>query len=236
MYLKCNNKGDGIATTEQEIQRARENDAVALYNIGEQYHKNRNFAKSFPWFYRAALLGHTDAQAEVGWMYERGKGVSRDNKHAVIWYNKAAPSGNMKAQYSLAYLYFWGHRAREDKKQALHWFKKAANNGNIDAMNWVGWMYRWGYGTTKNIPAAIEWYTKATNKGHTEAQFNLGFVYHYEIGVEDLQKAVNWYQKALDQNFERAKDKVKELNRKGYYAKEEQQGILITCCIYDDNY
>jgi TPR repeat protein len=60
-------------------------------------------------------------------------------------------------------------------------------------------------------------------------------VYHficlksYTVSVEDLQKAVNWYQKAAENNNQwDAKDRVKQLNKQGYYTKEdEQEGILI---------
>jgi TPR repeat protein len=44
----------------------------------------------------------------------------------------------------------------------------------------------------------------------------------------DLQKAVNWFQKAADKDYYNAKNRVQYFNEQGHYAKEdEQEGILI---------
>jgi TPR repeat protein len=117
----------------------------------------------------------------------------------------------------------------------MDWYLKAANNGNTDAIYKIGDMYRWGYGVTKNIRTAIEWYTKAANQGNAQAQYKLGYVYQNEDQVKDLQRAVNWYQKAVDNGSENAKYRLKELNKQGYYAEEnEQEGILITVILFFD--
>jgi TPR repeat protein len=92
-------------------------------------------------------------------------------------------------------------------------------------MNQIGHMYRFGEGVTKNAHTGIEWYTKAANQGHVEAQFNLAYTYQFEDEVEDLQKAVNWFQKAAENDHRDAKEQVKQLNGNGYFAEEEQKGI-----------
>jgi TPR repeat protein len=76
-------------------------------------------------------------------------------------------------------------------------------------------------GVTKNFHTAIEWFTNAANQGNVHAQFYLGYIYQYKDELKDLQKAVNWYQKAVDNNDGRAKRWVKILEKQGYYAKEQ---------------
>jgi TPR repeat protein len=49
----------------------------------------------------------------------------------------------------------------------------------------------------------------------------LGYIYKVDGEVKNLQKAVNWYQKAADNNEYDTKYKVEELNKQGYYAKED---------------
>jgi TPR repeat protein len=66
------------------------------------------------------------------------------------------------------------------------------------------------------------------------ASCQLGYTYQNLDGFKDLQKAVNWYQKAADNNYYGAKDHVKELNEQGYYAKEKQKGINY-CYSYNNN-
>jgi TPR repeat protein len=180
------------------MQKARENDPETLYKIGDIYFKKREYTKAFAWFHKAALQNYPQAQAQVGYMYRDGEGISQDDQ------------------------------------QAMDWYLKAANNGSTDAMFSIGTMYRLGYCITKNIHTAIEWYTKAANQGHSDSQCNLGWVYKDEDQVKDLQLAVNWYQKAADNNDSWAEGCVQYLNAKGYYAKEEQEGILINAILFSD--
>jgi TPR repeat protein len=87
----------------------------------------------------------------------------------------------------------------------------------------------------KNIPTAIEWYTKAANQGNSSAQYSLGYIYKTEDEVKDLQKAINWFQKAADNDYGHAKEEAIKLNKQGYYAKEdEQEGILINAILFFD--
>jgi TPR repeat protein len=117
----------------------------------------------------------------------------------------------------------------------MDWFLKAANNGSTDAMFRIGYMYQYGEGVTRNIHTFIEWYTKAANQENKSAQYHLGYVYKDGDEVKDHQLAVNWFQKAADNNHYRAKDRLKELNKQGYYAKEdEQEGILINAILFFD--
>jgi TPR repeat protein len=123
----------------------------------------------------------------------------------------------------------------QDYKQAMNWFIKAANNGNDNAMNLIGDMYHYGRGVTTNIPSAIEWYIKGANQGNEWTQANLGYFYENEDGFKDLQKAANLFQKAADNSDSRAENKIKELNKQGYYAKEdEQEGILSNAILFFD--
>jgi TPR repeat protein len=211
------------------MQKARENDPETLYKIGDAYYKKKKNKKAFPWFHKAALQNHAEAQARVGYMYLHKQGVSRDYRQAMEWSMKAASADNAEAQYLVSGLYYCGLGVSStDDKQATYWCLKAAYNGNKDAMKEIGDRYEYGFGVTESIHAAIEWYTKAANHGNERAQYYLGKIYRDKDSVRDLQKAVNWCQKAADNNDWMAKKEVIELNEQGYYAKEEEQeGILI---------
>lgn len=66
-------------------------------------------------------------------MYEKGQGVSQDDKQAVVWYRKSAEQGNQFAQYILAIMYIKGKGVAQDYKQAAIWFRKAAEQGYVEA-------------------------------------------------------------------------------------------------------
>jgi uncharacterized protein len=53
---------------------------------------------------QAAEQGDAAAQVALGFRYERGQGVTRDEAEAVRWYHKAAEQGDATAKEGLARL------------------------------------------------------------------------------------------------------------------------------------
>jgi TPR repeat protein len=121
-------------------------------------------------------------------------------------------------------MYTKGYGIAQDYNLGMDWLKKSARNGNVKAILTIGEYHEYGYHTPTNIHVAIEWYTKAANRGNASAQFNLGRIYEFEEEVNDLQKAINWYQKAVKSNHEDAKIFATMLNEQGYYAKNDGEG------------
>jgi len=55
------------------------------------------------WFHKAATQGNAAAQYHLGWMYEDGLGVPKDDGQAMAWYQKAATQGNAAARNHLGF-------------------------------------------------------------------------------------------------------------------------------------
>jgi TPR repeat protein len=53
------------------------------------------------WYRRAADQGNSQAQVNLGRLYERGMGVAKDNAQAIRWYGLAAGQGNTDAENNL---------------------------------------------------------------------------------------------------------------------------------------
>jgi TPR repeat protein len=156
--------------------------------------------------------------------------MPRDNQQALKWYKMAASKGDGDAQYSIGSIYQNGPRisqagsnVSQDFKQAMSWYIKAAENGNTLAAFAIGGLHLNGCGTAKNVPVAIDWYTKAHHQQQIFAAYNLGQIYQDELN--NLQKAIDWYQKSADKKVRMALKKVQQLNKMGYYAKPEPIGI-----------
>jgi cell division protein FtsN len=70
----------------------------ALFWVGSMYQKGRGTAVDFEraneFYRRAALLGNSDAQNNLGLMYRYGTGVQQDRKKAFAWFSIAASNGN----------------------------------------------------------------------------------------------------------------------------------------------
>ena len=82
------------------------------------------------WYLKAAYQGDAGAQNNIGDMYEKGAGVSKDDVKAAKWYLKAANQGYALAQNSLGLMYFEGRGVLQDKKQSRDWYSKACDNGD----------------------------------------------------------------------------------------------------------
>lgn len=104
-------------------QSALKADALPAYNRGDYETALRGFVA-------LDLDGQSWAQNYLGYMYEYGKGVTRDINVAVNYYKKAADQNNGDAQFHLGRLIL----QRNDSYQiAESWFSLAERNGHPDA-------------------------------------------------------------------------------------------------------
>ena len=67
--------------------------------------KGERLPKDIPSLKALAEKGDAKAQASLGWMYEKGRGVEKDFKEAVKWYRKSAEQGNAYGQSKLGLMY-----------------------------------------------------------------------------------------------------------------------------------
>ena len=77
-----------------------------------------------------AAKGHADAQYNIGFLYEEGRGVPLDTVESAKWYRKAAELGHTQAQRSLGMKYEYGQGVPQDKVLALMWLRISAAGGN----------------------------------------------------------------------------------------------------------
>ncbi|MDR2220364.1 MAG: sel1 repeat family protein [Methylobacillus sp.] len=84
---------------------------------------------------KAAEQGNVDAQLELGWMYENGKGVPQDYKEAITWYRKAAEQGDADGQLFLGMMYLEGKGVPRNLVLAYMLFNLAAVEGDDVAVD-----------------------------------------------------------------------------------------------------
>ena len=84
-------KDDGEAAklyarfTEPYLNAAEQGDAVSQYILGSGYNKSKNYTEAVKWLRKAAEQGYGGAQESLGFSYEAGTGVTRDNIEAYKW-------------------------------------------------------------------------------------------------------------------------------------------------------
>ncbi|SJM89369.1 putative Beta-lactamase [Crenothrix polyspora] len=143
------------------------------------------------WVRNPAKSGNVLAQTFLGFMYESGKGISKDDIKAKTWYRKAAERGYAPAQMALASLYVGDYnnaiRANQnqnylyqsDADQAIAWYRKVAEQGYVFAQMVLGNVYSYeGYGVAEDEIQAVAWYKKAAIQGYTPAIKRLESLYN----------------------------------------------------------
>ncbi len=140
-------------------------DGTVAYGRGD-------YATAFSKFLKAAEQGVARAQANLGWMYVKGKGVPKNYKQAAYWWTKAAEQGVAMAQYNLGQMYRRGKGVPRDYKQAVYWYTKAAEQGDALAQFNLGLMYYKGEGVAKDDVRAYVWWAFAASQGHDEGRNN----------------------------------------------------------------
>lgn len=160
----------------------------------------------FPFYLKAANLGHVEAQLEVGKAYEYGCGVEMDEEKAFEWYKKAAEVENADALDLLAECYDEGIGTKKNKVKAFETYNKAfvlylqdAENDNEGAMNMVAHYYRNGLGVPKDPEKVFEWTKKCADNNIVDEIAYLAFYYEIGYGIEqDVSKAHELYAKVVD--------------------------------------
>jgi Sel1 repeat len=81
--------------------------------------------QAFAAMWRAAELGHTQAEFNVAAMLDTGRGAPRDVAQASIWYARAAAGGNRRAAFNLGQLYESGEGVTANVDLCRAWYAAA---------------------------------------------------------------------------------------------------------------
>lgn len=145
----------------------------AGFDQGVDAYEKGDFATAIKEWTPLATKGDEAAQFNLGVIYEKAKGVPRDNKQAAYWYRAAAEKGHAKAMLNIAFCYANGMGVGQNYQEAFIWMRKAADKGVLVAQYNLAKMLYNGWGTARNRPAAIEWMRLAVKQGMSDAQKDL---------------------------------------------------------------
>lgn len=167
---------------------------------GEKAYKAKDYSQAMKFYLKAAQLGNSNAEENIGVLYHNGSGVNQDFHEAMTWYLKAAEKGNDYAENGIGVLYQNGQGVEQDYREAMKWFLKAAQQGNLISEFCLGQLYEKGLGISQNYNEAIKWFRKAADNGDAGAENEIGNLYNNGEGVgRDYQEAMKWYLKSAEQ-------------------------------------
>jgi TPR repeat protein len=78
---------------------------AADFSSGVDFYNKKDYASAYGQWKPLAELGYAEAQNNLGWLYQQGKGVKQDDEAAFKWYRLAAKQGNAVAQTNLGSMY-----------------------------------------------------------------------------------------------------------------------------------
>lgn len=151
-------------------------------NAGLAALERQHYATALRSWLPLAEAGDPEAQANVGYMYEEGLGVSQGFEAALSWYKKAADSGSMQANHNLGMMFVHGKGTQQSWVRALNYFEIAAND--VPASRYmIGYSFFQGEGNVQNRPRAFREFLDAALDGYADAQYMIAFMYLDGSGI-----------------------------------------------------
>ncbi len=131
-------------------------DACSAWDSGD-------LGRAFELFSLAARAGDASCQFNLGYFYDCGLHVARDQGLARHWYHRAYRQGQASAASNMATLY----RDVHDYGRMIWWWRAAIRLGYSDALLELGRCYESGLGVPLDRDRAVECYEQLLASSHT---------------------------------------------------------------------
>ncbi len=118
-------RGFGLDESLYNIDRA----TLAQYKSGQTFYFFGEYAKAAEKWQPLLKQNFSEAQASMGWLYQAGLGVKKDEMKAFLLYMKAAKQNNPIAQNNIGVMYENGISVAPDPAKAQQWYKRSAEQG-----------------------------------------------------------------------------------------------------------
>ncbi len=156
---------------------------------------------------KAAGLGDTLGELNLGHCFQKGIGVEADATEAAQWFNAAASKGNAEAQHAFGIKLALGDGVPVNHERGIELISTAANNGYSESAFLLGNYYN-EQGAPHYQPAlATRWYRLAAEQNHPQAIAALRVIsseppHRLPDQAEDqVQRRMRAFQRQLQRNF-----------------------------------
>lgn len=168
---------------------------------------------------------HAQTAVVLGYLYAYGCGCKKDEGLTRSWYDYAADQGSVYALENLGLMYATSAVSDADYSRAIGYVQKAIDKGRALANNTMGVIYSKGdeeNGVERDDDKALKYYELAAEAGNGIAMSNLAHCYRMGLGyVKNSAKAIEWYEKAIDNGYREALYKLGNLYYDGNDDLEE---------------
>ena len=134
---------------------------------------------------------------EMGMYCQKGDGYYTYPREAAEYFQKAAEKEHVDAQYQLACAYYYGEGVKKNEELCVQWLEKAAAKSHKEAMELLNGIQE--KQKIKREKADFKSSLKQAEKGDAYAQSRVAEFYLNGTGVKkDIQKGIEWYEKASE--------------------------------------
>ena len=236
-------KADGVKRDYNKViywhsKAGEQGDIESQLRLADMYISIKDYGQSIYWYSKAAELESYEAQFALGDLYR----LKKDYNKAIYWLSKLAEQGIYESQFSLGKLYknikdydraiYWFSKATEQEvdfnefepklakiqldeiKEFLN-LRDKANKGDLDSQLSIVKLFVKGFGIeAEDYKKVLEWYWDLLGNGNIQVLYNLGLMHEFGLGTEqDLEKALNFYCKAMKQGDNNAKKRFDSIEK-----------------------
>ncbi len=163
---------EAVARTRQELPPAQMNRCEVL--VATAYLTGgivrQDYGRAVNWYMTAATAGDGAACAKLGYLYDRGIGVSADKAESLKWLQRAADLNDPPSLYQLGMAYDTGNGVPGDFVKARKLYEQASYLGIAQAFAALGAIYAEGRGAKPDQQKALAYYLVAANNNVIGAQ------------------------------------------------------------------
>lgn len=198
-------------------QRAKLAESKQLLN-------NKKYIEAYAVLKPLADSKSSEAQYQIGLLYEKGLGLPTDYKEAFNYYELSYKNGNIKALGRLANMHYCGYGIPQSYGEAYRLFKQASDNGDTFSQSQLGNMYYNGLGVNKDYNEAYKLIKEAFDKGETSAIGQLGVMYFLGHGVDiNYNEAIRLYKLGSEKGDPKSQAKLGNIYLNGHYLKKDKK-------------
>ena len=152
-------------------KRAEGDDAGAMYSLGSNYFHGgkgltQDYEKGMELYLRAGKLGYATAYCNIGFAYQEGKGVERDEAKAKYYWELGAMGGDVPSRHNIGMLEALGalENSSGSMSRALKHFMIAAGAGCDESLTGIRECFLNGHATKDDFEKALRAHKEAADE------------------------------------------------------------------------
>ncbi|MBR5130508.1 MAG: sel1 repeat family protein [Alphaproteobacteria bacterium] len=195
--IRAYEAGQYVQALEEFTYLADEQDATALYYMGQMYENGqgveKDTKKATEYYQRADVLGNQQASVVLAKTVFYDDTIENNKEIGLEYLKKVAYNGNTDALYELGEIYHEGKGVDKDYSYAFGYYLMAAMKGEKRSQHKLALAYIYGRGTPQDFENGVKWLARSANQGYVLAQKQLADFQSSDPRLLNLPDAYAWY-------------------------------------------